>query len=130
VSLALPARALAWDAEGHRIIAHLAYERLTPKAKAQIAALIANAGEQGTPSCAVASLEDASTWPDCIRPLHGRWDYLAPMRLRRHPDLRDRAGVGLLPERRLRHRRDQARDRDPEGPTPIAGGQAPGAGGG
>jgi hypothetical protein len=63
---------LAWDAEGHRIIAHLAYERLTPKPKSQIAALITHSGEQGTPTCPVASLEDASTWPDCIRPLHGR----------------------------------------------------------
>jgi S1/P1 Nuclease len=69
----------AWDAEGHRIIAHLVYERLTPKARAGIAALIAHAGEQGTPSCVVRTLEDVSTWPDCIRPLHGRWEYLAPM---------------------------------------------------
>ena len=79
VALALSTPAQAWDAEGHRIIAHLAYERLTPKAKAEVAALIAHAGEEGTPSCPVASLEDASAWPDCIRPLHGRWDYLAPM---------------------------------------------------
>jgi hypothetical protein len=71
--------ALAWDAEGHRIIAHLALERLTPKAKAEIATLIAHSPEQATPSCQVSSLEDASTWPDCIRPLHGRWDYLARM---------------------------------------------------
>lgn len=77
--LAISAPAWAWDAEGHRIIAHLAYERLAPRAKAAVAALIAHAGEQGTPSCPVASLEDASTWPDCIRPLHGRWEYLAPM---------------------------------------------------
>jgi len=74
-----PAAAYAWDIEGHRIIAHLAYERLTPKAKADITALISHSPEQGTPSCPVASLEDASTWPDCIRPLHGRWDYLAVM---------------------------------------------------
>lgn len=78
ISLA-PTCAKAWDAEGHRIIAHLAYERLTPQAKAQIVALITHSGEQGTPTCPVASLEDASTWPDCIRPLHGRWEYLAPM---------------------------------------------------
>ena len=74
-----PTSALAWDAEGHRIIAHLAYERLTPRAKAAVAELAKHSPEQDTPSCPVASLEDASTWPDCIRPLHGRFEYLAVM---------------------------------------------------
>jgi hypothetical protein len=32
-ALAVCGPALARDAEGHRIVAHLAYERLTPKAK-------------------------------------------------------------------------------------------------
>jgi hypothetical protein len=74
-----PGRALAWDAEGHRIIAHLAYERLTPRAKAAVDALLAHSAEQGTPSCPVANLDDAATWPDCIRPLRGRFEYLAVM---------------------------------------------------
>ncbi len=73
----MPSTAHAWGSEGHRIIAHLAYEQLTPKAKAEVAGLIAHSSEQGTPSCPIASLEDAATWPDCIRPLHGRWKYLA-----------------------------------------------------
>jgi hypothetical protein len=72
-----PWMASAWDAEGHRVIARLAYERLTPKAKAEIAALIAQVPGQGTPSCPVATLEDTSTWPDCIKPLRGRWAHLA-----------------------------------------------------
>jgi len=75
--LVIPSKALAWGSEGHRIIAHLAFERLTPSAKAQIAVLIAHSADQLTPSCPVASLEDAATWPDCIRPLHGRFEYLA-----------------------------------------------------
>ena len=72
-----PSMASAWDAEGHRVIAQLAYARLTPKAKAEVAALIAHSAEQGTPSCPVTTLEDAATWPDCIKPLRGRWAYLA-----------------------------------------------------
>ena len=72
-----PHHAFAWGPEGHRIIAHLAYERLKPKAKAAIDALIARSAEQDTPPCPVASLDDASTWPDCVRPLHARFDYLA-----------------------------------------------------
>jgi hypothetical protein len=74
-----PQQAFAWGPEGHRIIAHLAYERLTPRAKAAVDALIARSAEQDTPTCPVTSLEDASTWPDCVRPLHARFDYLAVM---------------------------------------------------
>ena len=72
-------RALACGSEGHRIVAHLAYERLTPKAKAAVDSLIARSPTQDTPTCPVASLDDAATWPDCIRPLHARFDYLAVM---------------------------------------------------
>ena len=71
--------AFAWGAEGHRIIAHLAFERLTPKAKAAVKVLVAQSVAQGTPSCPVADLDDAATWPDCVRRLHGRFNYLGPM---------------------------------------------------
>jgi len=63
----------------HRIVAHLAYERLTPKAKASVDGLIAHSSDQNTPTCPVVSLDDASTWPDCVRPIHARFDYLAVM---------------------------------------------------
>ena len=74
-----PARAVAWGAEGHRVIAALAYERLTPKANAAVAELISHTNEQGTPACMVSTLMDAATWPDCVRPLHHRFDALAVM---------------------------------------------------
>ena len=74
-----PRPALAWGPEGHRIVAHLAYARLSPKARAAVDGLIAHSAGQETPSCPVASMDDASTWPDCVRPLHARFDYLAVM---------------------------------------------------
>jgi hypothetical protein len=40
---------------------------------------VAHSAEEVTPTCPVANLEDASTWPDRIRPLHGRFEYLARM---------------------------------------------------
>ena len=64
-----PLHAQAWGPEGHRVIAALAYERLTPKAKRAVDGLIAQSAAQDTPTCAVRSLEDASIWPDCVRPL-------------------------------------------------------------
>jgi hypothetical protein len=74
-----PINALAWDSEGHRIIAHLANERLTPAARRAVDGLLAHSGEQATSSCRVASLEDAAAWPDCVRSLHGHFEYLAVM---------------------------------------------------
>jgi hypothetical protein len=73
---AFPSVANAWSRQAHRVIAHLAYEQLTPKAKAAVAAIIAQSPAQGTPTCPVASIDDASTWPDCVRAFH-RFDYLA-----------------------------------------------------
>ena len=69
-----PPAANAWGAEGHRIVARLAYEQLTPRAKAEVDRLIARSGAQYTPSCPVASLEDAATWADCVRPMRDRFD--------------------------------------------------------
>jgi len=69
--------AAAWDDLGHRVVADLAYARLTPEAKAQVDALVAGGSQE--PSCPVASLADAAVFPDCVdglrpyrdlRPLH------------------------------------------------------------
>jgi len=76
--LAAPLHARAWGAEGHRIVASLAHERLTPKARRAVDGLIAQSAAQGTPSCPVHDFEDASTWPDCVRSVP-RFHYLAVM---------------------------------------------------
>ncbi|MFC3070870.1 S1/P1 nuclease [Phenylobacterium soli] len=76
--LLLPAPALAWTNEGHQIVARLAYEQLTPKAKAAYDALMKAAPGQATPSCPAATPEDVGVWADCVRPLKERFDYLAP----------------------------------------------------
>lgn len=73
---ALPLPALAWGSEGHHIVAALAYERLTPKARQAVDDLITASALQDTPSCPVHSIEDVSMWPDCVRPLP-RFQYLA-----------------------------------------------------
>ena len=78
LALAITTSAYAWDSEGHRIIARLAYERLTPAAKAAVDGLISHSPDQQTPTCPVANLEDAAVWPDCIRPLD-RFAYLSVM---------------------------------------------------
>jgi len=58
--------ALAWGDLGHRVVADLAYERLTPAAKRQVDALLHESVVSGEPSCPVASLADAAVFADCV----------------------------------------------------------------
>jgi hypothetical protein len=58
--------ALAWGDLGHRVVADLAYERLTPAARRQVDALLAEAPVSGEPSCPVASFSDAAVFADCV----------------------------------------------------------------
>ncbi|HTK36366.1 MAG TPA: S1/P1 nuclease [Caulobacteraceae bacterium] len=86
--------AAAWSDLGHRVVADLAYARLTPEAKAQVDALIAQAPAAGEPSCPVASLADASVFPDCVdgirkynelRRLHEQAEPFCPAQARGDP---------------------------------------------
>lgn len=64
-----PAPAFAWGAEGHEIVAAIALDELTPKARGQVAALL------GSPTMMI---HDAN-WADEIReqrPETGRWHYV------------------------------------------------------
>ena len=56
-----PSTALAWGDEGHQIIAHIAANELTPKARAQVSALLGGDAET--------AMVTASTWVDEIRPM-------------------------------------------------------------
>jgi hypothetical protein len=64
--LAVGQPALAWGDLGHRVVADLAYERLTPTARSQVDALLKESAVSGEPSCPVASLADAAVFPDCV----------------------------------------------------------------
>ena len=71
ISLLGPATAWAWGQEGHRIVALIAADRLTPRARAGVAELFGPdvKGE----------MEAVSTWADEIRdqrPGTGRWHYV------------------------------------------------------
>jgi hypothetical protein len=70
-SLLGPSAAWAWGREGHRVVALIAADRLTPAARAQVADLL-GADARG-------AMEAASTWADEIRderPQTGRWHYV------------------------------------------------------
>jgi hypothetical protein len=70
-SLLGPSTAWAWGREGHRIVALIAADRLTPAARAEVAGLLG--------SDARGAMETASTWADEIRearPETSRWHYV------------------------------------------------------
>jgi hypothetical protein len=70
-----PTPALAWWDYGHKTIATIASNHVTPKTRTAIAALLRHEHTIATPTCPLKSLEDASYWPDCIKGLGARFDY-------------------------------------------------------
>ncbi|MBL8544347.1 MAG: S1/P1 nuclease [Hyphomonadaceae bacterium] len=67
MALLAPAPARAWSAEGHRLIAALAYGDLNPHARAEVDRLIAADAADPVAGCAIASFADAAVWSDCVR---------------------------------------------------------------
>jgi hypothetical protein len=67
--------ALAWGYFGHETTAAIALANVRPETRAALARLITQDRELGTPDCRIRSLQDASTWPDCLRRDAWRWAY-------------------------------------------------------
>jgi hypothetical protein len=71
--------ALAWGDYAHRLTARIANAELSPRARAEVQRILAAGGSRvGTPNCRLASIEDASVWPDCARSLGEAYAYSAP----------------------------------------------------
>lgn len=75
--------AFAWNATGHRIIAYIAYERLTPEARARVGQLLREHPDyallaRGTPEDPALRARDvfmnAAVWPDTIKGDPRFWD--------------------------------------------------------
>lgn len=75
LALLQPMAAQAWGYYGHQTTARIAMANVRPETRAAIARLISHSRELGTPNCRIASLDDAATWPDCLRGEYWRWAY-------------------------------------------------------
>ncbi len=73
----LPAPALAWGEYGHRTIAGIAYAESKSSTRHAIRSLLKRSAAVDTPTCKLATIEDASVWPDCVRGLGDRFAYAA-----------------------------------------------------
>ena len=76
--LALPRPAAAYGVLGHETIAGIALANTAPGTARQVRALLARAALLETPTCPAATPAAASTWPDCIRNIAGRFSYTNP----------------------------------------------------
>lgn len=73
--LALPAPAVAWGYFGHETTARIALANIAPRSHAALVRLLTHERALGTPECRLRSLENAATWPDCLRGEGWRWGY-------------------------------------------------------
>ena len=61
---------------GHESVARIAWEQMRPDTRRQVAALLRQGRLLETPECPVATIEQASVWADCIKPLGDRFAYV------------------------------------------------------
>ncbi len=73
VTAATPASAY-WE-YGHETIARIALDSVRPDTRSKIQALLRQGRLLDTPECPVATIEQASVWADCIKPLGDRFAY-------------------------------------------------------
>lgn len=71
--LAAPAAAY-WE-YGHQTVAAVAWKEMRPETRHAVARLLAQGKLLDTPECPVATIEQASVWADCIKPLGDRFTY-------------------------------------------------------
>ena len=70
---AAPAQAY-WE-YGHETVAAIAYRNVKPETRARIDALLRQQKLLDTPTCPARTIEQASVWADCIKPLGERFSY-------------------------------------------------------
>ncbi len=73
--LSAPARAY-WE-YGHGTVARIAWEQMRPDTRRAVGRLLAQGRLLETPTCPVGTIEQASVWPDCVRPME-RFNFSAP----------------------------------------------------
>ena len=60
---------------GHESVARIAWLQMKPATRRAVAALLKDGALLDTPTCPVRSIEQASVWADCIKPLNERFAY-------------------------------------------------------
>jgi hypothetical protein len=70
-----PSPASAYWEYGHETVARIAWEQMRPDTRRAVAGLLKQGALLETPTCPVRTIEQASVWADCIKPLGDRFAY-------------------------------------------------------
>lgn len=73
--LLAPTPAMAWWEYGHETVARIALMNVRPDTRTKIQGLLARQSLLETPTCPARTIEQASIWADCIKPLGDRFSY-------------------------------------------------------
>ena len=73
--LLAPAPAFAWWDYGHQAVARIAWTEVSPRTRAEMRRLMAQARLLETPECPAGNIADLSVWPDCIKRYRDRFSY-------------------------------------------------------
>ncbi|RST32051.1 hypothetical protein HMF7854_01310 [Sphingomonas ginkgonis] len=74
-ALVLSAPASAWWEYGHQTVASIAWLSVRPETRARISELLRQEKLLDTPTCPAKTIEQASVWPDCVKPLGDRFSF-------------------------------------------------------
>jgi hypothetical protein len=75
LALLIASPAAAYWEYGHQSVAGVAWAQMHPETRRAVARLLAQGRSLDTPTCPVATIEEASVWADCIKPLGERFSY-------------------------------------------------------
>ena len=75
LALITAAPASAYWEYGHQSVAAIAWAQMRPDTRRAVSRLLAQGRLLDTPTCPVATIEQASVWADCIKPLGERFTY-------------------------------------------------------
>jgi hypothetical protein len=67
--------AAAWWEYGHEAVATIAMAEVSPATRTAVRRLLARSALLDTPTCPARTIEEASVWADCIKPLGDRFSY-------------------------------------------------------
>jgi len=75
LALVVAAPASAYWEYGHEAVARIAWLEMKPATRAEVARLLSLSGSLETPTCPALTIEQASLWADCVKPLSERFSY-------------------------------------------------------
>ena len=85
LALVAPSQAMAWGFFAHTVTGDIAEANIRADTRAKMQRLFRAEAQIGTPDCDLKTLQDATVWADCIRPIRDRFGHAAAWHYRTTP---------------------------------------------